>query len=118
MLFRSVWAWSVPEPGVATGGGLLPPHGELLAGLPGHQLLDSLAVDGDGNVCVATLNNGGITVVAPDGSWVQHVPSDDLVTTNICFGGDDLRTAWVTASSTGRLLRTRWPVAGLRLHHA
>ena len=113
-----VWAWNVTEPGVATGAGLLPPHGELLAGLPGHQLLDSLAVDGDGNVCVATLNNGGITVVAPDGSWVQHVPTDDLVTTNICFGGDDLRTAWVTASSTGRLLRTRWPVAGLRLHHA
>ena len=38
-----------------------------LAGLPGYQLLDSLAVDGDGNVCVATLVNGGITVISPDG---------------------------------------------------
>ena len=34
---------------------------------PGMQLLDSLAVDGDGNVCVATLVNGGITVISPDG---------------------------------------------------
>ena len=47
-----VYAWDVPEPGVATGAGLLAPHGELLAGLPGLQLLDSLAVDGEGNVCV------------------------------------------------------------------
>jgi gluconolactonase len=36
-----------------------------LAGLPGYQLLDSLAVDGEGNVCVATLINGGITVISP-----------------------------------------------------
>jgi gluconolactonase len=34
-----VWAWEVPEPGVATGTGVLAPHGELLAGLPGLQLL-------------------------------------------------------------------------------
>jgi gluconolactonase len=112
-----VWAWDVPEPGVATGSGLLAPHGELLAGLEGLQLLDSLAVDGDGNVCVATLANGGITVVGPDGAARCHIPVDDAVTTNICFGGEGLRTAYVTASSTGRLLRAEWPVPGLRLHH-
>jgi len=108
-----LWAWDVPEPGVAVGSGLLEPHGELLAGLPGLQLFDSLAVDGEGNVCVATLNNGGITVVSPDGSSVEHVPTDDLLTTNIAFGGPDLRTAFVTASGTGRLLSTTWPRPGL-----
>ncbi|MFM7225354.1 MAG: SMP-30/gluconolactonase/LRE family protein [Actinomycetota bacterium] len=112
-----LWAWDVPEPGVATGGGLLEPHGELLAGLPGAQLLDSLAVDAAGNVCVGTLQHGGITVVAPDGSSVEHVPLDDPLVTNLAFGGADLRTVYVTASATGRLLAGEWPRPGLRPAH-
>ena len=94
-----------------------PGGGHLLAGLPGYQLLDSLAVDGDGWVCVATLVNGGITQVSPDGETVEHLPFDDPIVTNICFGGDDLRTAYVTLSATGRLVSTRWPRPGLRLAH-
>jgi hypothetical protein len=43
---------------------------------------------------------------------VEFVATGDPLTTNICFGGDDLRTAWITSSGTGRLLRCRWPVAG------
>jgi gluconolactonase len=86
-----------------------------LYGLPGLQLLDSLAVDGAGNVCVATLVNGGITVISPSGELIEHVPTGDLITTNICFGGSDLRTAFITCSSTGRLVSTRWNYPGLRL---
>lgn len=112
-----VYAWDVPEPGTATGSGLMAPHGELLAGLPGMQLLDSLAVDGAGNVCVGTLSNGGVTVISPDGASVQHLAIDDLLVTNIAFGGADLRTAYVTASGTGRLLAFDWPVDGLALAH-
>lgn len=89
----------------------------VLCGLPGLQFLDSLAVDGAGNVCVATLLNGGITVISPDGASVEHVATGDPITTNICFGAEDLRTAYVTASSTGRLLSARWPYEGLRLAH-
>lgn len=92
-----------------------------LAGLPGFQLLDSLAVDGDGNVCVATLSNGGITVISADGSSVDHIPTGDPLTTNICFGDDDgsgeYRTAYVTLSASGRLVKTRWPNRGLRLNN-
>ena len=110
-----VWAWDVPEPGVAQGSGLLEPHGDLLCGLPGHQLLDSLAVDGDGWVCVGTLLNGGITAISPDGSRLEHHPADDLMVTNICFGGPEGRTAYATASSSGRLLTAEWPRSGLRL---
>lgn len=89
----------------------------VLCGLPGMQYLDSLAVDGAGNVCVATILNGGITVISPDGTDVRHVPTDDPLTTNICFGGEDLRTAFITVSGTGRLLSMPWPVDGLRLAH-
>ena len=40
----------------------------------------------------------------------------DPLTTNICFGGPDLRTAFVTLSGTGKLVSTQWPRAGLRLN--
>ena len=36
--------------------------------------------------------------------------------TNICFGGADMRDAWITAAGTGRLYKTRWPRPGLRLN--
>jgi gluconolactonase len=110
---QRLWAFDVAEPGV-----LAPPPGyapgRVVANLPGYQLLDSLAVEADGRVCVATIINGGITVIDPDGS-LDHVPVPDAVTTNICFGGDDMRDAWITAGSTGRLYKARWPRPGLRL---
>jgi gluconolactonase len=89
----------------------------VLYGLPGHQFLDSLAVDGEGWVCVATLINGGITAISPDGSEIEFYETGDPITTNICFGGDDLRTAFVTCSSSGRLVSFPWPRPGLRLAH-
>lgn len=88
-----------------------------LCGLPGLQYLDSLAVDGDGNVCVATLLNGGITVIAPSGEILDHVATGDPLTTNICFGGPDFRTAYITLSGTGRLVSMNWPYKGLKLSY-
>ena len=109
-----VYQREVVAPGkLAPMGDMVPP---VLCGLPGYQLLDSLAVDGDGNVCVATLVNGGITVIAPEGDVVMFVEIDDRITTNICFGGPEHQTAFITASSTGRLLSMPWPFKGLKLH--
>lgn len=103
-----------------TGPGKVAPIGvevpTMLCGLPGYQLFDSLAVDGEGNICVATLVNGGITVISPDGEVRDFIEVDDRITTNICFGGDDFGTAYITASSTGRLLAMKWPYKGLKLH--
>ncbi|WP_395152969.1 SMP-30/gluconolactonase/LRE family protein [Ilumatobacter sp.] len=99
--------------------GRLAPGGRtrVLHGLSGHQLLDSLAVDHDGWVCVATLLNGGITAISPDGEHTEHHATGDIFTTNICFGGDDMSTAFVTLSGTGRLVSFPWPRLGLRLAH-
>jgi gluconolactonase len=90
----------------------------VLHGLPGLQLLDSLAVDGSGNVCVATLVNGGISVISPDGDLLEHLPTGDLLTTNICFAADGSDTAYVTLSGSGRLVRMHWKYGGLRLAHS
>lgn len=111
-----VWSYAVASPGVLDlPESLGPIPGTLLYGAPGFQLYDSLGVDSAGNVCVATIMNAGITVISPDGETVEHVPTDDPLTTNICFGGDDLRTAYITCSGTGRLLATEWPRPGLGL---
>ena len=37
----------------------------MLCGLPGMQLFDSLGIDADGNVVVATLVTGALTVISP-----------------------------------------------------
>jgi gluconolactonase len=110
-----LWAFDL------TGPGELPPQegfapGRVVCNLPGFQLLDSLAVEASGKVCVATIINGGVTAFDPDGS-IEHFAIPDLITTNICFGGADMRDAWITASSTGKLYKTRWPRPGLKLNH-
>jgi gluconolactonase len=106
-----VWAFDITSPGVVD-----PASQRLVVGLPGFQLFDSLAVDGQGNVCVATLINGGITVASPDGASVRHVPTGEMFTTNICFGGEDLKTAFITLSGTGRLVSMEWDTPGLALN--
>jgi gluconolactonase len=89
----------------------------LLCGLPGMQLFDSLAVDADGWVTVGTLMSGAITSISPDGSTVEQLTTGDPLTTNLCFGGPDMRTAYVTLSASGRLVKLDWPRRGLRLAH-
>ena len=114
-----VFQRTVASPGVLAPAIPLDPT-VVLCGLPGYQLIDSLAIDGEGNVCVATLVNGGVTVITPAGETTHH-PTGDLLTTNICFGDRDgsgeYRDAYVTISGTGKLLHARWPHRGLRLHH-
>jgi gluconolactonase len=111
-----IWSWEVAGPGV-----LGPPApfsfhgGALLHGAPDYQLFDSMAVDGEGWVCQATLINGGITQVSPDGAQVEFLALPDPMVTNICFGGDDYRTAYITCSGTGTLVSVPWPRAGLEL---
>jgi len=55
-------------------------------------------------------------VVSPDGATTEHVALPDLLVTNVCFGGDDLRTAYVTCSGTGTIYSLPWPRPGLRLN--
>lgn len=112
-----IWQFDVTGPGeVRRKPWPSPNGGTLLAGLPGYQLLDSMAIDSAGNLCVATLYNGGITVVSPDGKHIEHIPLPDMLTTNLCFGGPDLRTAYITLGSTGRLVSMTWPRPGLALN--
>ena len=109
-----LWAFDIATPGVLSPAPGFAP-GRVICNLPGYQLLDSLAVEAGGKVCVATIINGGVTAFDPDGS-TEHFPVPDLICTNIVFGGADMRDAWITASSTGKLYKVRWPRPGLKLN--
>jgi gluconolactonase len=114
-----VWAFDLESPGRARKQGLPSPHGgRIVCTLPGYQRLDSMAIDTGGNICVAALVSGCRSVISPGGDILAQIPTGDPMTTNLCFGGADRRTAYVTLSGTGRLVALDWPVPGLELHHA
>ena len=54
--------------------------------------------------------------VLRDGRLVEHVPLPDPFVTNLCFAGPDRRTAYITLSGKGQLVKVRWPRAGLALN--
>ena len=114
-----LWAFDIESPGVIKkdGPSLFWP-GHLLHKFNGYERLDSLAVDSEGNVVVATLGTGCVTAISPTGQIRARVavPEFDLMVTNVCFGGPDLRTAYITASGLGRLYAIDWHCPGLPLN--
>ncbi len=112
-----LYAYDIEAPGVVRHNPFPAPNGgRLVCGLPGFQRFDSLAVEASGNICVATLITGHITVIAPDGAVVRQVKMPDVYPTNICFGGPDRKTAFITLSGVGQLVRMEWPEPGLKLN--
>lgn len=83
----------------------------------GYKFFDSLGVEECGNICVATIGECGISVISPEGELVEFVATDDIFTTNICWGGPDMKTAYVTLSGSGRLAAIDWARPGLKLAH-
>jgi gluconolactonase len=99
----------IPFPHSINGGILLNNEG-------GIKRFDSLAVENNGNICVGTLFNGGVTVISPSGELVEFIKFEDPYITNICFGSKDLQTAYITASYEGNLLEVPWARKGLALN--
>lgn len=109
-----LWALPLTAPGQARKTkGALP--AAFVGAYPGFAYFDSLGVEADGSVCVATLFEGGIATFRPGANEMRHLPLADPLVTNICWGGRDMKTAYVTASGTGKLLAIDWPAPGLKL---
>ena len=103
----------------------------LTADLEGQAILDSMAVDVEGNLYVATMLpegntpvvNGGISIVSPAGvvDYVEITLPDNSfapLPSNICFGGADMKTAYITCGGSGYLIKMPSSIAGLKLHHS
>lgn len=113
-----LWKFDIEAPGKLARHPWPSPHGgRLLGNATGFRNFDSLAVEADGRICVAALMDGGITVFTPDGASIEHLPMPDRdYTTNICFGGPDLKTAFITEAWHGTLIAVDWPRPGLPLN--
>ena len=112
-----LWAFEIDGPGKVkrTRGPVPWERGRLVAAPAGYHLFDSLAVDSDGNICVGSLPNA-ISVFSADGKAEESIAMPDIFPTNICFGGPDLQTAYITLSASGVLASMQWPRPGLALH--
>ncbi len=113
------WSFTLSGPGQieSANGTYRGEKGRVVVGLGGYQMFDSLAVDGEGHVAAATLITGAVSDIWPDGSRVDQYTLPDMMVTNVCFGGRDLRTAFATLSMGGTLVSFEWPRPGHPLHY-
>jgi len=112
-----LFAFDIVSPGIIKKDPFPAPYGgRCVCGLPGFQRFDSLAVQANGDICVATLVTGHITVISPSSQVVRQVKMPDPYPTNICFGGADMKTAYITLSASGQLGAMAWPEPGLKLN--
>jgi gluconolactonase len=65
---------------------------------------DGLTIDNEGNVY---LTGKGVTVFNAQGEKIHHAPIDAGWTANVCFGGPDRRTLFITAGANLFGLRMR-----------
>ncbi len=73
-------------------------NGRVFATLePGEGVPDGIRVDVEGNVWSSS--GRGVVVFAPDGSRLGEVPVPETVS-NLCFGGDDGTTLFLTATTS------------------
>ncbi len=112
-----ILAFDITGPGEVAPSPLAAVPGRLVADFPGRILLDSLAILASGKIAQATLvDRPGIGVADPATGEIVYHAFPDLLTTNIAFGGADMRDAAVTLSTTGKLALARWDEPGLRLN--
>ncbi len=78
---------------------------------------DGFCIDADGRFYVASTIEHGIRVVDRDGTILDFLPIEgEGLTTNCCFGGDDLRTLFATDAIPGNLVAFEgMPTPGLAL---
>lgn len=104
--------------------------GEYLLTADIGGILDSMAVDEQGNLYVATmlpqgfrpketgLVSGRITVVSPDGKILDYLEIDvgrfAPLPSNVCFGGPDRCTCYVTLGGIGLLVAAKVKIPGLK----
>ncbi len=70
---------------------------------------DGMTIDNTGNVY---LTGDGVTVFDAKGEKIAHIPVEAKWTANVCFGGKDMKTLFITASEF--LYSVRMNVKGVR----
>ncbi|MFN0188990.1 MAG: SMP-30/gluconolactonase/LRE family protein [Bacteroidia bacterium] len=69
--------------------------------------MDGMRCDVDGNLYITRHGKGTVAVVSPQGVVLQEIEVLGKHPTNLCFGGPDGRTVYVTEAEQGRLVQFR-----------
>lgn len=90
----------------------------VYAVMPDNAHTDGMAFDSAGWLLVASQNSPRLVVFDESGQYVESVPTEDTLTTNVAFGGPDMSTLYITESSRGkgRVVLTPWRRPGVKLH--
>ncbi|MBP1202959.1 sugar lactone lactonase YvrE [Duganella sp. 1411] len=102
---RNIWAFAI-----AADGGLS--NKRLLRRFEDFGM-DGMRVDVDGNLYVSRFGKGTVVKLAPDGALLREIRLPGARPSNLCFGGSDGRTIYVTEVEHQRLLRFRVDRPGL-----
>lgn len=77
---------------------------------------DGMAIDMAGNLWVCTPGTGGIEQFAADGAFIRRIElGEGSMATNLCFGGAERRTLFITAAGRGAVLALTVAIPGLPL---
>ncbi|MDZ7310446.1 MAG: SMP-30/gluconolactonase/LRE family protein, partial [candidate division KSB1 bacterium] len=87
---------------------------EIFAELPGGDP-DGIDFDNQGNLYVAHFGGGAVYVIAPNGNIKQKIQTPGKKPTNIEFGGDDLKTLFLTEVETNALYKRHVDIAGAKI---
>jgi sugar lactone lactonase YvrE len=96
---RKVWSFALHPDGSIS-------DKKLLIEFPDFGL-DGMRCDIDGNLYIARFGKGTVVKISPNGQLKKEIDVLGANPTNVCFGGLDGRTVYVTESQRGRLLRFR-----------
>jgi len=102
---RNLWAFDRTADGSLKGK-------RLLRRFEDHGF-DGMRCDVDGDLYITRPGKGTVVKVSPKGDVLREIDVLGEHPTNICFGGDDGRTAYVTEAKTKRLVRFRVDRPGL-----
>jgi len=102
---RNVWAFALHSDGSIT-------DKRLLIQFPDFGL-DGMRCDVDGNLYAARWGKGTVAKISPQGKLLREIDVLGAKPTNVCFGGADGRTCYVTEVEHGRLVQFRVDHPGL-----
>ena len=102
---RKIWAFTIGADGALS-------DKRILAEFPDHGF-DGMRCDVDGNLYVTRYGKGTVAVVSPEGKVLREIDVLGKSPSNLCFGGPDGRTVYVTEVEKKRLVRFRTDKPGL-----
>jgi sugar lactone lactonase YvrE len=107
---RNIWAFEIGREGKLSGKRLLKKFDDYG--------FDGMRCDVDGNLYIARYGKGTVVALSPEGKVLHEIDVLGAAPSNLCFGGPDGRTVYVTEVKKQRLVQFRVDRPGLAWQRA